>query len=185
MYSFVVMWTPAILAQTPEGVIPPYGVIFGSFMVCSALGSQLFSMAVGENVPVHSLLLIATMLSALALGAVLWDNCMGSSWTYTGFLIFEVCVGVYFPSMGTIKSRVVPEDLRTTLYNLFRVPLNIIVLVVLLGGIGMVKTFTSCCTLLFIAGVCTTRLTSELKKNAFAKVSSNVPVDDVEVGASP
>jgi hypothetical protein len=179
MYSFVFMWTPAIRAQTPEGVTPPYGAIFGSFMVCSALGSQIFSMATGENVPVHTLLLVATMLGSVSLGAVLLDNQMGTSWTYVGFLVFEVCVGVFYPSMGTIKSRVVPEEMRTTLYNLFRVPLNIIVLAVLLGGFTMVNTFMTCCVLLFIAGTCTTKLVADVQVRDFTKLATNEHEDTV------
>ena len=27
-----------------------------------------------------------------------------------GFLVFEGCVGMYFPSMGTLKSKIVPES---------------------------------------------------------------------------
>jgi hypothetical protein len=49
------------------------------------------------------------------------------------FLVFECCVGIYFPAMGTMKSNIVPEESRAALYNLFRVPLNVIVLGVLLS----------------------------------------------------
>ena len=34
--------------------------------------------------------------------------------------------------MGTLKSRLIPDAQRSTIYNLFRVPLNVLVLVVLL-----------------------------------------------------
>lgn len=43
------------------------------------------------------------------------------------FLLFEFCVGIYFPSMGTLKSLLVPERIRATVYNIYRVPLNAIV----------------------------------------------------------
>lgn len=50
-------------------------------------------------------------------------------------------VGLYFPTMGMIKSRHVPEDIRATLYNIFRIPLNLIVVVVLsfLGKLASVS----------------------------------------------
>ena len=56
-----------------------------------------------------------------------------SSFSLAGFLLFEMCVGLYFPACGTLKSALVPDFARAAIYNLFRVPLNLIVLVVLLG----------------------------------------------------
>ena len=34
---------------------------------------------------------------------------------------------MYWPSIGTVKSQVVPEESRATIYNIYRVPLNAIV----------------------------------------------------------
>ena len=49
------------------------------------------------------------------------------------FFFFEAAVGVYWPSMGILKSQHVPEQIRATIYNLFRVPLNMLVVLVLLN----------------------------------------------------
>lgn len=51
--------------------------------------------------------------------------------TLSCFLLFEACVGAYYPSMGVIKSKHVPEEARATIYSLFRVPLNLAVALVL------------------------------------------------------
>jgi MFS transporter, MFS domain-containing protein family, molybdate-anion transporter len=48
------------------------------------------------------------------------------------FMVFEACVGLYFPSIGTLRSQYIPEANRSTIMNLFRVPLNFLVVVVLL-----------------------------------------------------
>jgi len=48
-----------------------------------------------------------------------------------------MCVGMYFPVIGTIKGEVVAEDTRSAVYNLFRVPLNVIVLTVLLSNVSV------------------------------------------------
>ena len=45
--------------------------------------------------------------------------------------VFEAACGIYFPSMGIIKSKYVPEEVRATVYNIFRIPLNFIVVLVL------------------------------------------------------
>merc|ERR1711935_804064 len=50
-------------------------------------------------------------------------------------LFFEVCVGMYFPIMGTMKGGIVPESKRAAIYNLYRIPLNFIVLSSLLNDL--------------------------------------------------
>merc|ERR1740123_1768755 len=50
----------------------------------------------------------------------------------TAFLVFEFCVGVLFPTIGVLKSDVVPERVRGTMYNFYRLPLNGIVVGLLL-----------------------------------------------------
>ncbi len=47
------------------------------------------------------------------------------------FCIFEACVGVFWPSMMTMRSSFVPEEMRSTIINFFRIPLNLFVSVVL------------------------------------------------------
>ena len=38
----------------------------------------------------------------------------------TAFCLFEVMVGVFWPSMMTMRAHYVPEDLRSTIINCFR-----------------------------------------------------------------
>lgn len=40
----------------------------------------------------------------------------------------EFVVGLYFPTIGTLRGIYLPEEARAALMNLFRVPLNLIVL---------------------------------------------------------
>ena len=37
------------------------------------------------------------------------------------FCAFEVCVGVYFPSIGTMRGKMIPGEVRATLMNFFRI----------------------------------------------------------------
>merc|ERR1712129_422060 len=41
--------------------------------------------------------------------------------------VFEACVGMYFPSIGTLRSRYVPDSHRSVIMNLFGIPLNVLV----------------------------------------------------------
>ena len=64
------------------------------------------------------------------------------------------CVGLYWPAIGTVKSEVVPEDVRATVYNLFRVPLNGVVLAVLLNHMSVSTAFFWCTLMLLGAAAC-------------------------------
>ena len=79
-----------------------------------------------------------------------------------GFLVFEACVGIYWPAMGTVKSRVVPEEARTTIYNIYRVPLNMVVLGVLLNDMKVATAFTGCAAMLGVAAVAQAALAKRL-----------------------
>jgi hypothetical protein len=47
------------------------------------------------------------------------------------FCAFEGLVGVFWPSMMTMRSAYVPEEMRATIINFFRIPLNLFVCVIL------------------------------------------------------
>merc|ERR1740133_777542 len=70
---------------------------------------------------------------------------------FLAFMVFEFCCGLYFPSIGVMKSDLVPEHVRGTMYNLYRVPLNAVVICLLLSNISMIKCFGLCAFLLTIA----------------------------------
>jgi hypothetical protein len=66
---------------------------------------------------------------------------------YAMFLVFETTVGLFYPSYGVIKSERIPEDVRSTVMNIFRIPLNAFVVLLLLK-IKYLSSFT-------VFGVCT------------------------------
>ena len=66
--------------------------------------------------------------------------------TLYSFLIFEVnneikkiSVGLLYPTYSMIKSEYIPHNLRGTIMNIFKIPLHLIVIFLL---IGMDKLFT-------------------------------------------
>ena len=62
---------------------------------------------------------------------MIWIN-KRHEYIYIAFNVFELCCGVYFPTMGSLKSAMIPESMRSTIMNIFRIPLNIVVVLVLL-----------------------------------------------------
>ncbi|ETO11902.1 hypothetical protein RFI_25472 [Reticulomyxa filosa] len=47
------------------------------------------------------------------------------------FFIFEFFVGLWFPTVGVLRGRYVQDEIRATVMNIFRIPLNLIVVFVL------------------------------------------------------
>ena len=54
------------------------------------------------------------------------------------FCLFEGCIGIFWPSMMALRAQYVPEEMRSTIMNIFRIPLNLFVCIVLykVGGRG-------------------------------------------------
>merc|ERR1719195_1900207 len=73
---------------------------------------------------------------------------------FFAFMAFEACVGLYFPMMGTLKGDIVPEDMRSTIYNIYRFPLNVAVLLPQLLNFSITTTFVVTTFILVNALVC-------------------------------
>ncbi|KAF2648245.1 DUF791-domain-containing protein [Lophiostoma macrostomum CBS 122681] len=134
IYIFAVYWT-AILsgthAKSSDSDSPlPLGLIFSCLMCATMLGSMVYSKMlewVGHDT--KRILLWTFALAATALlGAV---ASLYETWTFWSFMLFEVCIGIYFPAMSKLKGDLVKESVRATIYALFRLPLNVFVIVML------------------------------------------------------
>ena len=43
------------------------------------------------------------------------------------FMVVEACVGMFMPAAGTLRSKHVPDSLQGAILNIFRLPLNAVV----------------------------------------------------------
>lgn len=129
MYSFVFSWTPALAALEPGREIP-YGYVFAVFMECVMFGSAAFSFVNEERrVSPDRYLPILFLFAAACMYVPVFTTSL--SLVRLSFFSFEFAVGMFWPAISTLRSKFVPEDIRSTVMNLFRVPLNVVVLVVL------------------------------------------------------
>lgn len=143
MYTFVFMWSPALAGEGSNRKPIPYGIIFASFMISSSLGGTLFGVLESKmNLPALMRTVFLTAAGMMAVPMITTD----SSLIMLAFLGFEICVGMFWPSIGTLRAQHVPEQARATIANLFRVPLNMIVCVVLVyqGGMNVSSVFSFC-----------------------------------------
>jgi len=163
MFIFVFKWTPMVTDPTATER-PPYGTIFSTFMVACMLGSRIFSLTT-QFLPVAR---VGQGLLVLALAAHALPVLAEGNYTlcFVAFLFFELSVGIYFPMIGTLKGSVVPEGARSTIYNIYRVPLNLIVVTALLVKIESRTAFILTTFLLSCALMAQTILASSLESRS-------------------
>ncbi|CAJ1341455.1 unnamed protein product [Effrenium voratum] len=127
MYSFVFMWVPTMLGAL-NGRPLPTGLVFSSFMTCMSLGGLLFSPQLLLGIMSAEQLAVGVFLvGAAALAVPVFSS--GLIPVLLSFIVFETCVGLFFPCLGLLRSKVIPDAIQGSVMNIFRVPLNILVVV--------------------------------------------------------
>lgn len=149
MYVFVLEWTPALSAAS-EFIIP-HGYIFASFMVACMMGSSLFKMLSKDYRP-ESFMRYVLVLSGFCL-AVPTIAPNSTALVFGAFVVFEICVGIFWPAMGYMRGIYIPEQTRATIMNFCRVPLNAIVICILVLNLPMQWIFHSCVLFLIFATI--------------------------------
>jgi hypothetical protein len=146
MYIFVVLWVPALRppAELTNGSATPeiassqpgnepnsdlsIGMVFAVFMTCMMIGSTLFELLGAQQTP--RLLHLGAIASVALVVAFPAERFL----VFAALCMLEMCVGLYFPTYGTLRSVHIAEDVRVTVMNLLRVPLNVVVVVVVSNG---------------------------------------------------
>eukprot|EP00656_Telonema_subtile_P056198 TRINITY_DN8932_c0_g1_i4.p1 TRINITY_DN8932_c0_g1~~TRINITY_DN8932_c0_g1_i4.p1 ORF type:complete len:383 (-),score=106.51 TRINITY_DN8932_c0_g1_i4:38-1186(-) len=128
MYTFVFNWVPTLIALFPKqhsfGQVQ--GLIFSCFMVCMSIGGSSFSLLQRAT----SVQRFSVPILALAAGSMLVPvTSTQLPVVMAAFFVMEACVGVLGACVGTMRSMVVPERISASVMNLFRVPLNVLVVV--------------------------------------------------------
>jgi MFS family permease len=166
MYTFVFMWTPALKTQAEtdaemkgealeESTSQFLGVIFAAYMVSVMVGSSIFKIVARNKENIYAIPLVVHASACLAMASVsaFIDN---KFIVYSMFLVFETSVGLFYPAYGMIKSEKIPEDIRSAVMNIFRMPLNLFVVVLLLKikFLSPERVFQVCTGAHFISFVC-------------------------------
>ena len=152
MYIFVLQWPPAmaraVTAAYGTGSATPYGAVFSCFMASCLLGSTVFGRCAKRGVSTESSTSSMLLAAVLAMGgaAAASTKTLTAAAAAAGmsafvplaaliasFFAFEACVGMYFPSIGTLRSKYVPDSHRSVIMNLFGIPLNVLVVTVFLS----------------------------------------------------
>lgn len=149
-------WTPALTIVDATGsdstnATIPHGFIFAAYMVAMMIGSNLFKV-LSSMQEVEEFMRPVLALASLCLAVpILLPK--SQILIFIAFIVFEVCVGIFWPSMGTMRGRYVPENARSTIMNFFRIPLNFIVVMLLLQDIRLSLIWQFCVVFLLLATV--------------------------------
>ncbi|EOD06924.1 hypothetical protein EMIHUDRAFT_218632 [Emiliania huxleyi CCMP1516] len=98
--------------------------------------------ALGPNVPFGKVFSCFMDIMAVLLACA--TAAMGAATFATGGALAPIaCVGCYFPLIGTLRSKYLPDAYRGVIMNLFGIPLNLIVVAVFLsiGKLGLAGAF--------------------------------------------
>mmetsp|Transcript_37377 Transcript_37377/g.42721 ORF Transcript_37377/g.42721 Transcript_37377/m.42721 type:complete len:562 (+) Transcript_37377:59-1744(+) len=173
MYIFVLQWPPAITAAIAKtygaGQATPYGAVFSCFMASCLCGSTIFGKLAKSLIPLETstsiMLLIASIAMSIATFTV--SSTMNLASLMASFFVFEACVGMYFPSIGTLRSKYVPDSHRSIIMNLFGIPLNILVVGVFLSikQLGLKGALGISSASLSLAAICMMKLRSTVNKS--------------------
>mmetsp|Transcript_5365 Transcript_5365/g.11070 ORF Transcript_5365/g.11070 Transcript_5365/m.11070 type:complete len:560 (-) Transcript_5365:219-1898(-) len=175
MYIFVLQWPPAIAAAVVktfgEGAGTPYGTVFSCFMASCLFGSTLFGQFAKMKGPTTEgvttgMLAVATIAMSTATYTVSSAAGSGLAALIASFFAFEACVGMYFPSIGTLRSKYIPDSHRSVIMNLFGIPLNVLVVSVFMfvKYLGVNGALTVSSSALALATFCMVRLNRMLKE---------------------
>jgi MFS transporter, MFS domain-containing protein family, molybdate-anion transporter len=136
MYLMIFFWSADLRSargkSSPGGADDdlPFGTIFSSFMCAMMCGSILFSLFArkhSRDSAAFILMCVLLVVSACLSAATLVANEYLLFWA---FCVFEACIGAYFPSMSYLKSEIVEDGVRGTVYSILRFPLNVFVVLV-------------------------------------------------------
>tara|TARA_B110000977_G_scaffold147016_1_gene186347 strand:- start:8131 stop:9780 length:1650 start_codon:yes stop_codon:yes gene_type:complete len=163
LHVFVFVWTPALerryeLANGTGNTYGignrnsddinsavPHGLVFSLFMACKMAGSSLYSL-IGDRVPHQRTLRVVFLGSALSFFVPLVIKKDGYKSALFSFCVFEFGLGAYWPAMAVARAELVPNHIRATMTSMFRVPLNMLVIVCLTfaGNAGEQSFLTMC-----------------------------------------
>lgn len=138
MYIFVLQWPPALkrviesAAWSIDSTVP-FGKVFSCFMASCLLGSSAFGalQSRGWRVEKSTSLMLTAATVMMGIATTLGSTSLAA--LIASFFVFEACVGMYFPSIGMLRSKYIPDSHKSVIVNIFGIPLNLIVVSVFLS----------------------------------------------------
>ena len=127
---FIFAWTPLLQLTAENGVFNP-GMAFINFVLMIILGTKIYEIFIIN--------LKGNLYHSVSLCIIVEICAFATIYLEDSFLIrFVFCAiingtcGFYQPANSIIKAKILPEKYRTTLMSIFRIPLNVYVIIILI-----------------------------------------------------
>uniref|UniRef100_H3B4C5 Molybdate-anion transporter n=1 Tax=Latimeria chalumnae TaxID=7897 RepID=H3B4C5_LATCH len=179
IYIFIFLWTPVL-----DSYGPPLGIVFSSFMAASMIGASLYRIATSKKYhlqPIH-ILSLSVLMVFFSLFMLTFSTNPGQenpSESFLAFLLIELACGLYFPAMGFLRQKVIPEKDQVGVMNWFRIPLNLLACLGMLilhdsdNGTGTRNMFGICTALMVTALLAVVRLFTMVRNDAELKLTNS------------
>ncbi len=162
MCIFVSQWPPAMAKAVGqrfgEGAQVPYGTVFSCFMASCMVGSTLFTKVYSAGTFLEKHMTKMLIVSALSIAGTLYAVMTPDSLyvLMLGMFSFEACVGMYFPMIGTMRSKYLPNSHRSVIASIYTMPLNLLVVTVFLfiERLGTTGAFVVATSSLATSAIC-------------------------------
>jgi len=143
-------------------------------MLGCILGSTFYGIVIARGNSPEVLALYNFVAAILTMGVSTVPNFYSR---FLSFVTFEICVGWFWANAMSMRGRYIPGDLRTTIMNLFRVPLNIMVVTVLLNlkHLGVDRILISCAGFIALAVCCQLLVVLRERNPMYEKLSPGSP----------
>ena len=129
LFIFVTKWDPTLSGSCDKEI--NVAMLFVVFMMACLLGTSLDAAAANYKwYNAEMMAALVSMLSSVSFVGVRKKH--NYEWNLLCFVVFEICVGVYLPIICGLRERYIEDQVRATVTNLFRLPINVIVIVGLL-----------------------------------------------------
>ena len=124
-------WTPILKEVSPSGKINS-GLSFISMILCIFIGINFYDIFIVHlNCGFLSSLIVNLFLQGFTFFLIYFQSSFFCKLFY--ILIFNVCFGFYNPLNSFIKSIIINEKYRATVMNIYRIPLNTYIFIILLS----------------------------------------------------
>mmetsp|Transcript_45752 Transcript_45752/g.99372 ORF Transcript_45752/g.99372 Transcript_45752/m.99372 type:complete len:464 (+) Transcript_45752:49-1440(+) len=135
MYTFVFNWVPTLARALGDWgkMAAVQGLLFSCLMAAISIGGEVYNFSF-RIAPVEVIGVVVFGVAAACMAVPTYcdlygcgDNDATFRLVFVAFLGFEMCVGAFQPCIATHRSKYVPDQLQSTINNLFRFPLNMLV----------------------------------------------------------
>jgi len=109
----------------------PFGLIFAILMCSMMFGSMLYKRISTSATPMPAPRILTSLLALASACFFVPAYFRDERITLWSFCIFEVCCGIYYPVMGSLKGKLIDDSARASIYGILRVPLNVFVVLAL------------------------------------------------------